>query len=205
METEYKNRRQKIKDFHQRNLFFPIPFEKVLFCGGFDGLRLLRWPTKLQKQPDMKLTIQTLTLIWNGYRAEITKRDKSIWPNGLRRTEHHILAGSHLSANTHLSSLKNPAVPVSCIENTSFGSFFEYYLKKYASSGRPSSSGMAERWAYLHVVYSSFYLFLWLKTMNEKIMLGQLICSSLAIFQKLDTAQTCESHLSRFFPQEEIH
>lgn len=77
---------KKMKDFHQRNWFHVFPFEKVLFCGGFDGLRLLKWPTKLQKQPDLHHTNWNIDLKLEGLNP---KRDKSIWPSGLwSRTPH---------------------------------------------------------------------------------------------------------------------
>lgn len=83
---------------------------------------------------------------------------------------------------------------------------FYCYLKKSTSSKGPSSSGMAERWAHLYFVCSSIHLFMWkIKNYKWKILLGHLICSSSAIIQKLDTGQTCESHLSRFVPPEGIH
>lgn len=130
------------------------------------------------------------------------KRDKLIWPSRLWRTGHHIPAGSHLTANILLSSLKNPAGLFFVLKKKKqVLPYFLCYLQKYTSS-----SGRAERWVYLHVVWPGFYLFLWkVENYERKTVLEQLICISSAIFQKLDTAQTCESYLSRFVPQEEIH
>lgn len=120
-----------MEDFHQRNWFHVLPFVKVLLCGGFDGLSLLKLPTKLQKQTDLDHTNKNIDLkLLEGWNS---KRNKLIWPSGLWRTGHHILAGSHLAANIRLSSWKDPAVPLCWIEKYRFLSlvfFFSFVISK---------------------------------------------------------------------------